>query len=230
MKRMDADTHEAVWGLGARAARESRGKFDLDGAFLAAVRKHGTKVFPASVAREDDAWFEEYFQAFRDGAKSAGMKESMTTMRGLIRHLEESNRGTKSALTRLDREAEKSGQTERFAANALLDSIALIIKRAKADGYSKIRFQERDVQKRYDEGWKHTRDALSALKNADKEEDMGMEADDAMRSLSKADHAFGKVALSARIDPVAASNLNLIRGIIDEIRSAREMWRLSQGI
>lgn len=64
MRRMNADTHEAVWGLGARAARESRAKFDLDGAFLAAVRKHGTKVFPASVAREDDAWFEEYFQAF----------------------------------------------------------------------------------------------------------------------------------------------------------------------
>lgn len=68
---MDVDTHEAVWGLGAEAAREARGEFDLDGAFLAAVQKYGTKVFPAAEVREDDPWFEEFFQAFREGAESA---------------------------------------------------------------------------------------------------------------------------------------------------------------
>ena len=66
---MDADTHEAVWGLGAKAARS--GSTDLDGAFLAAVKKHGTKVFPAGRVRESDSWFEEYFQAFKDGFNSS---------------------------------------------------------------------------------------------------------------------------------------------------------------
>lgn len=69
---MDADTHETVWGLGAEAARSGGKKFDLDGAFIAAVRKYGTKVFPAAKAREDDPWFDEFFQAFRDGAAAAG--------------------------------------------------------------------------------------------------------------------------------------------------------------
>lgn len=93
MKRfdMDVDTHEAVWTLGARAAREARGKLDLDGAFIAAVRKYGTKVFPAAKGHEDDPWFEEYFQAFRDGAEAAGVNESTMAMRGLIRRLEESS-------------------------------------------------------------------------------------------------------------------------------------------
>jgi len=96
---MDVDTHEAVWTLGARAAREARGKLDLDGAFIAAVRKYGTKVFPAAKGHEDDPWFEEYFQAFRDGAEAAGVNESTMSMRGLIRQLEEATQGQKFPAT-----------------------------------------------------------------------------------------------------------------------------------
>lgn len=69
---MSADAHEAVWGLGAQAARAARGDLDLEGAFLAAVKRYGRRVFPAAVAREDAPWFAEYFQAFRDEAASAG--------------------------------------------------------------------------------------------------------------------------------------------------------------
>lgn len=65
---MSLATHEVVWSLGANAGRRTH---DVEGAFLDAVAAHGKRVFPASSARESDPWFDEFFEAFRDGFRSS---------------------------------------------------------------------------------------------------------------------------------------------------------------
>lgn len=67
---MSADTHEAVWGLGAKAGRESRNG-DVDGAFVDAIQKHGTRVFPNSRFNETDPLFDEFLSVFKEGFDSA---------------------------------------------------------------------------------------------------------------------------------------------------------------
>lgn len=154
------------------------------------------------------------------------------SMRRLIRQLEESDRGTKAALTRLNREADKRNETEMFAAKALLDSLELVVKRAKTDGYYKLKFSDRAVQKKYDEGWKYLRDAISELNKVNDVEDLQnmVNVDTAMLAMSQADRAFFKVIVLALRDPSAAPSMPLMKGLLDEIRSAKETWRLSSGI
>ena len=67
---MTMDIHETVWSLGAEEGRRSTDG-DVDGAWLKTVKKHGTRVFPSARSREDDPWFDEYFEAFRDGFDSS---------------------------------------------------------------------------------------------------------------------------------------------------------------
>ena len=69
-KTMDLEKHETIWGLGAQAGRRSQ-TGDIDEAWLDAVEKYGTRVFPAAKSHEDDPWFDEYFAVFRDGFESS---------------------------------------------------------------------------------------------------------------------------------------------------------------
>lgn len=66
---MSQKTHEAVWEIASRAGYESKNG-DVEDAFLRAVKKHGTRVFPSSTVREDYPWFDEYFDVFREAFRA----------------------------------------------------------------------------------------------------------------------------------------------------------------
>jgi len=69
---MDADTHETVYGLGAKAGRESRDG-DVSQSFVDAIEKYGTRVFPAKVGRftETHPMWDEFLSVFKEGFDSA---------------------------------------------------------------------------------------------------------------------------------------------------------------
>ena len=68
---MDADTHETVWGLGAKAGRESPDG-DVSQSFVDAIEKHGTRVFPAKLGRftETHRMWDEFLSVFKEGFDS----------------------------------------------------------------------------------------------------------------------------------------------------------------
>jgi len=154
----------------------------------------------------------------------------MMTMRGLIRRLEESDRGTKAALTRLTRENEKYDKEQVFVAQSVLDMLVQIVKRSKTSEYNKLQFSDMDAQKQYDAGWKHVRKAVSSFKEAVTNEELDRGGiDDGMFALRDAVMAFQKVSLLLLRDLSVDSPRNLIKGIIDEIQSAREMFKITSG-
>jgi len=154
----------------------------------------------------------------------------VTTMRTLIRRLEESDRGKKAALTRLTRENEKRDQAQVFVAKSVLDMLVQIVKRSKTSQYNKLSFSDKAAQKQYDAGWKHVHKAVALFKEAVAGDmfERG-KIDYGMLALHDALMAFKKVSLLLLLDRSVDSPRPLIKGIIDEIQSAREMFKMTSG-